>query len=156
MPSTSSCSAASLDSRSGAKPPSSPTAVVMPRGVSVFLRCVEDLGAHPQAVGEGAAPGGDDHELLEVDGVVRVRAAVDDVHHRDGQDVRRLAAEVAPERLVLLGAAAARAAASETPRIALAPRRDLFGVPSRSMSALVEPGLVEHVEAARRPGRSRR
>ena len=37
MPSISACSAASLDSRSGAKPPSSPTAVPRPRLPSVFL-----------------------------------------------------------------------------------------------------------------------
>ena len=35
MPSISACSAASLDSRSGAKPPSSPTAVFRPRFLSV-------------------------------------------------------------------------------------------------------------------------
>ena len=49
-----------------------------------------------------------DHELLEVDGVVRVRAAVEHVHHRDRQHVRRLAAEVAPQRQVLLGGGRAR------------------------------------------------
>ena len=37
MPSISACRAASLDSRSGAKPPSSPTAVLSPRALSVFL-----------------------------------------------------------------------------------------------------------------------
>ena len=37
MPSISARSAASLDSRSGAKPPSSPTAVESPRLFSVFL-----------------------------------------------------------------------------------------------------------------------
>ena len=43
-----------------------------------------------------------DHELLEVDLVVGVRAAVEHVHHRHRQDVRRVAAEVAPQRLALL------------------------------------------------------
>src|SRR3954449_3365358 len=38
MPSTSACNAASLESRSGAKPPSSPTAVARPRSWSVRLR----------------------------------------------------------------------------------------------------------------------
>jgi hypothetical protein len=38
MPSTSAWSAASFESRSGAKPPSSPTAVPRPRSWSVFLR----------------------------------------------------------------------------------------------------------------------
>ena len=38
MPSTSASSAASFESRSGAKPPSSPTAVARPRSCSVFFR----------------------------------------------------------------------------------------------------------------------
>ena len=108
MPSISACSAASLDSRSGAKPPSSPTAVFRPRFLQRRLQRVEDLGAHAQALGEARRADRDDHELLEVDRVVRVRAAVEDVHHRHRQDVRRLAAEVAPQRQVLLGRRGAR------------------------------------------------
>ena len=49
------------------------------------LQRVEDLGAHAQALGEGARARRDDHELLEVDRVVGVGAAVDDVQHRHGQ-----------------------------------------------------------------------
>ena len=37
MPAMSICSASSLEARSGAKPPSSPTAVASPRSPSVFL-----------------------------------------------------------------------------------------------------------------------
>ena len=37
-----------------------------------------------------------DHEFLQVDVVVRVRAAIDDVHHRHRQHRRALACEVAP------------------------------------------------------------
>jgi hypothetical protein len=58
---------------------------------------VEDLGAHAQAFGEGLGAAGDDHEFLDIDGGVGVGAAVDDVHHRDGQDVGVEAAEVAVE-----------------------------------------------------------
>ena len=67
------------------------------------LEGVEDLRAHAQGLGERRGAGGNDHELLEVDGVVRVRPAVEDVHHRHGQDPRGVAAEVAPERQGLLG-----------------------------------------------------
>ena len=84
--------------RSGAKPPSSPTAVASPRSCRSALRRVEDLGADPQRLGEGSAPAGNDHELLEVERVLGVRAAVDDVHQRDGQDVRVFAADPAVER----------------------------------------------------------
>jgi hypothetical protein len=41
---------------------------------------------------------GDDHELLQVQAVVGVRAAVDDVHHRHGQLHAAHAAEVAVQR----------------------------------------------------------
>ena len=67
-----------------------------------LLERVEDLGAHPQALRERAGAGRDDHELLEVDGVVGVRAAVEDVHHRHRQHARGVAAEVAPQRQPLL------------------------------------------------------
>src|SRR3954469_21639646 len=101
MPRTSACRAASLDSRLGAKPPSSPTAVDWPASCRVFLSAwktssptrrhsAKGGGRTPRrggagAGGEGGRAGGDDHELLEVDRVVGVRAAVDDVHHRHRQ-----------------------------------------------------------------------
>ena len=85
-------SAASFDSRSGAKPPSSPTVVDRPRSESVRFSACEDLGPHPQRLGEARGAGGNDHELLEVDRVVGVGAAVDHVHHRHRQDVGLLAA----------------------------------------------------------------
>ncbi len=43
---------------------------------------MEDLGTHAQRVGEGLGSDRLDHELLDVDVVVCVFAAVDDVHHR--------------------------------------------------------------------------
>ena len=82
--------------------------------------------------GEVRRAEGGDHEFLEVHRVVGMRAAVDDVHHRDGQGDGAGAAEVAVERRVL-GRAAARAVAMETARMALAPRRPLLGVPSRAI-----------------------
>ena len=57
--------------------------------VQVLLEVVEDLGAHAQRVAEARRADRHDHELLEVDGVVGVRAAVEDVHHRHGQDRAR-------------------------------------------------------------------
>ena len=59
---------------------------------------------HRSASREARRADGHDHELLEVDGVVGVHAAVDDVHHRYGQDVGVGAADVAVERkLELVG-----------------------------------------------------
>ena len=46
---------------------------------------VKDLRAGAQRVGERRHARGHDHEFLKVDVGVRVRAAVEDVHHRHGQ-----------------------------------------------------------------------
>src|SRR5204863_254005 len=56
---------------------------------------VEHLDAAPEAVGETLGADRHDHVLLEVHRVGRVRAAVEDVHHRDGEDVGDRPAEVA-------------------------------------------------------------
>src|SRR6185295_4313399 len=45
-------------------------------------------------LGERGGLGRDDHELLEIDSVVGVLAAVDDVHHRHREDPRVRSAEV--------------------------------------------------------------
>ncbi len=56
-----------------------------PTIVQQLLQRVEDLGADAHRLGEGGGAAGDDHELLEVDAVVGVGAAVEDVHHRNRQ-----------------------------------------------------------------------
>src|SRR3954471_15766413 len=61
------------------------------------LQRVEDLGAIAQALGEGRGADRQDHELLEVDRIVGMNAAVDDVHHRHRQQPRRGAADIAIE-----------------------------------------------------------
>ncbi len=71
---------------------------VEPAALAHALQGVEDLDAHAEALGEGGRAHGHDHELLEVHVVVRVLAAVEDVHHRHGQHVGGGAAEVAVER----------------------------------------------------------
>ena len=96
--STSSCTASSLEPRSGANPPSSPTAVVRPRSCEDPLERVVGLGAPPQRLGEAGRPERHDHELLEVDVVVGVGAAVEHVHHRRRQHVGVGAADVAEQR----------------------------------------------------------
>ena len=63
-----------------------------------LLERVVGLGAPAQRLGEGRRADRHDHELLEVDVVVGVRAAVEDVHHRHGQHVGVDAADVAVER----------------------------------------------------------
>ena len=51
---------------------------------------MEDLDAVAQAFGKRRRADGQDHELLDVDAVVGVRPAVDDVHHRQRHHVARL------------------------------------------------------------------
>ena len=72
-----------------------------------LLQRVEDLGADLQAAGKALGAGGDDHELLEVDRVVGVGAAVQHVHHRHRQHARLAAAvelgQVAVKRLLGVG-----------------------------------------------------
>ena len=59
---------------------------------------VIDFSAHSQRVCPAARAVGHDHELLNVHGVVRVLAAVEDVHHRNRQVLGVGSAEVAIER----------------------------------------------------------
>ena len=57
-----------------------------------------DLGARPQGLGERTEAPGDDHELLDVDVVVGMGAAVDHVEHGHGQGARFLSTEVPVQR----------------------------------------------------------
>ena len=76
--------------------------------VQQLLQGVEHLGAGAQRLGEGRQPLGDDHELLEVERVVGVGAAVDDVHQRHGQHARAGPAQITVKRHVELGRGGAR------------------------------------------------
>ena len=71
---------------------------VVPLGLEDALEGVEDLGAHAQRLGEAGGAGRHDHEFLDVDVVVGVGAAVDDVHHRQGQYAGVGPADVLVER----------------------------------------------------------
>ncbi len=62
---------------------------------------MEDLGRLPQSLAERRRADRHDHEFLRVDGVRRVRAAVQDIHHRHGQVMAGEAAEEAVERHAL-------------------------------------------------------
>ncbi len=52
-----------------------------------FLEVVEHLCAHTDTFMERRCTDRTDHEFLEADGSVRVSATVDDVHHRNGENV---------------------------------------------------------------------
>ena len=84
--------------RLGAKPPSSPTLVLWPASCELLLQGVENLRAHAQRLAEARRAHRHDHEFLEVDGIVGMHAAIDDVHHRHRQKLGLGAADIAVER----------------------------------------------------------
>ena len=67
-------------------------------GLEHLLEVVKHLAAAADGVAETLDAQRHDHELLHVDGVVGVRAAVDDVHHRGRQQPGADAAQVAEQR----------------------------------------------------------
>ena len=62
------------------------------------LQGVEGLGPIAQGLGEVGRPDGHDHEFLEIDAVVGMFAAVEDVHHGHGQPHGPGAAQVGVQR----------------------------------------------------------
>ena len=65
-----------------------------------LLQGMEHLCSHAETFAERGRTHGTNHELLEGDGRIAVRATVDDVHHGDGHHVRVHPADVAVEREV--------------------------------------------------------
>jgi hypothetical protein len=130
----------------GAKPPSSPTAVDRP-GRAAPLERVVGLGAPAQRLGERGGADRHDHELLEVDVVVGVLAAVEHVHHRHRQHVGVGAADVAVQRQAeLVGGGLGHGERDAEDGVGAEP--DLLSVPSRSIST-GRRALVEGVEPRR-------
>ena len=114
---------------------------------------MEHLGPGAQRLVEGRQPERDDHELLDLEAVVGVHAAVEDVHERRRQDARLHAAEVAPERQPHRVGRRARDRhrdAEDGVRAELALVRRAVGVEQH----LVDLGLVERVEADDRRARA--
>ena len=135
MASTSSCTASSFEPQVRGE-----AALVADRGgqapvVEHRLEHVVRLGAPAQRLGEAGGADRHDHELLEVDVVVGVRAAVEHVHHRHRQHVGVGAADVAVQRQRRARRPPPWPRPATTPRMALAPSRALLSVPSRSISA---------------------
>ena len=65
---------------------------------NTFFRLWNTLGTHAKTFAERGSAHRTDHELLESDRSVRMRTAVDDVHHRHGQRLGIHTADVAVER----------------------------------------------------------
>ncbi len=69
-----------------------------PRCLEHAFEGVVRLSAPPQCLGKGRRPDRGNHELLDVDVGVGVRATVDDVHHRHRQQMRPGTTQVAEQR----------------------------------------------------------
>ena len=156
MPATSASSAASFESRSGAKPPSSPTAVASPRSWRIPLRAWKTSAPVRSPSANERRAHRHHHELLEVHLVVRVRAAVEHVHHRHRQHVRGLAAEVAPQRQAGLGGGRLGAGERHAEDRVGAQARPCSGFRRARSSPPSTRRLVGGVEARARARRSRR
>ena len=66
--------------------------------VTQFFQGVEHFGTAAQGFAEGFGADGHNHKFLDVQAVVGVFAAVDDVHHRHGQGHRACAADITVQR----------------------------------------------------------
>jgi hypothetical protein len=102
----------------------------------LLLEGMEDFGDPMRTASSEAvsAPTGITMNSWMSIGVVGVGAAVDDVHHRHGQDVRvERRRRDTEERQTERACAAALAQAMETPRMALAPSFPCSAVPSSSI-----------------------
>src|SRR5579884_3183035 len=115
----------------------------------LLLQRVIDLDAHLQRLCERVRPGRNEHELLQVDRVVRVRAAVDHVEHGNRQGRRLLAAEVAEQRDGRVGGPCLRRGQRD-PEDGVRTEAALVRRPVELDQHAVEVLLVRHVEPADR------
>ncbi len=66
--------------------------------VKDFLETVKDLGPHAQGFPKSGRAHWHDHEFLKIDVVIRMLAAVQNIHHRQGQVLGVGASQVTIER----------------------------------------------------------
>ena len=71
---------------------------IMPRILEGLFQAVENLGPHAQALSKAVRAGGKDHEFLDIDWIIGMCAAIDDVHHRHRQGPRRNPADIFVQR----------------------------------------------------------
>ncbi len=102
-------------------------------GFEHAFQMVKHFDAGAQGIAEFREAQRHDHEFLHVDGVVGVRAAVDDVHHRRGQQLARPSAEIAIQRQPAKIGRRMGHGQRHAEECALAPRFFLFSVPSISI-----------------------
>ena len=153
MASISRSRAAVLEPSAGAKPPSSPTPVLSFLLLRISFSAWKTSTPMRSALREGVGAGRDQHELLEVDAVVGVGAAVDHVHHRHRQQPAPDAAEVRVERQP--GVVGRRARHRQRHgQDGVGAERGLVRGAVELQQGLVDGGLLAGLHARRSPARS--
>ena len=69
-----------------------------PLVMQLFLERMENLRPHPHRIEQAVGANRHDHEFLKINGIIGMHPAVDDIHHRHGEDVRPDATDIAIER----------------------------------------------------------
>ena len=80
-----------------------------------LFEAVENFHTHPQAFFKGFSANGHNHKFLKINAVVRMRAAVQDVHHGHRQHMRIHAPQIAVKRLAQFFGTIARPHGDEAP-----------------------------------------
>ncbi len=71
---------------------------IMAGVVQTFAQCMKDFRPNTHGLGERFRSHRHDHEFLEINRVVRVCTAIDDIHHRHRQDMRIRTAKISVDR----------------------------------------------------------
>jgi hypothetical protein len=101
------------------------------------LELMEHLRADSKSLGERRRTGRNDHELLQIEAVLRVRASVDHVHHRHGKRSGLGPTQPSIQRDPCV--CSCRLGRGERQPGSQCPRRLLFRVPSSSISSSSSP-----------------
>ena len=89
------------------------------------------------------------HKLLNINRIVGMRAAIQNIHHRHRQNMRRHAANIAPKRCVLRGGGGL-GNRQRNAQHGIGPSRDLFSVPSSATQSQINMGLLGGVHTGQR------
>ena len=116
-----------------------------------LLQVVVRLDPDPERLREGLRPGRHEHELLEVEAVLRVGPAVDDVQQRNREDVRVRPADPAIQRQARIGGSRLRDR-ERGPEDRVRPEPRLRRRPVEVDQRPVDRALVVRVEAEDRLG----
>ena len=108
------------------------------------LERMEDLGAHAHRLAQAGRADRNDHELLELQAVVGVCAAVDDVGHRHRQQGRMEGAQIAIQRQIQIDRGGARHGQRD-PQDRVGSQDPLVRRPVQFDHLAIDPDLVDRI-----------